>query len=79
MKLTPVFPASILPVRSGVYATQQIDEDGNLGPFGCSYFDATDRIWGCTHRTVDEAAANPEFEFAVQTKMWQGLAEEPKP
>jgi hypothetical protein len=76
MNTTPVFPANILPVRSGVYATQQIDDGGNLGASGYSWFDADDRIWGCTHPTADEAAASPEFEFAVQTKMWQGLTEE---
>lgn len=79
VKLTPVFPANILPVRSGVYYTQAIDEDGKLGQSGYSYFDETDRIWGCMHKTPDEAAANPEFEFAGQTKMWYGLAEEPQP
>jgi hypothetical protein len=76
MKLTPVFPANILPVRSGVYATQQIDEDGNLGASGYSLFDEADRIWGCTHPTVDEAAASPEFEFAWQNKSWQGPTKE---
>ena len=75
--LTPAFPANILPVRSGVYKTLSIDnETGKLRNPGYSLFDATDRIWGCTHATIDEAAANPDFEFADQTKMWQGLAEE---
>lgn len=79
MKLSPVFPANILPVRSGVYYTQAIEEEtGKLGDSGYSYFDATDRIWGCMHPTVDMAAAAPEFEFAGQTKCWYGLAEEPK-
>lgn len=78
MKLSPVFPANILPVRSGVYYTQEVDEEtGYYGQGGYSYFDATDRIWGCTHKTPSEAAANPEFEFAGQTKTWYGLAEEP--
>lgn len=79
MKLSPVFPANILPVRSGVYYTQNIDEEtGKLGDSGYSYFDAADRIWGCTHSTPQKAAAHPEFEFAGQTKCWYGLAEEPQ-
>jgi len=79
MKLTPTFPANILPVRSGVYSTVTVDsETGKLRNSGYSFFDATDKIWGCTHLTIQEAVANPEFEFAEQTKMWQGLAEEPK-
>lgn len=79
MKLSPVFPANILPVRSGVYYTQSVDvEDGTLGASGYSYFDATDRIWGCIQPTPQKAAAHPEFEFAGQSKMWYGLAEEPK-
>lgn len=79
MKLTPVFPANILPVRSGVYSTQEVLHFGGFGASGFSFFDSTDRIWGCTHQTVDKALASPEFEFANQTKMWQGVAEEPKP
>ena len=77
MNLTPTFPASVLPVRSGVYSTVTIDPDtGKLKDSGYSYFDATDRIWGCTHLTVDDAAAAPDFEFALQTKMWRGLLED---
>lgn len=76
MKRSDTFPANILPVRSGVYFTQEVLEDGTLGQSGFSLFDAEDRIWGCMHQTVEGAAANPEFEFACQTKMWQGLAEE---
>ncbi len=73
MKLTPVFPANILPVRSGVYATQQIDDDGNLGASGYSWFDLEYRVWGCQAATIEEAAAHQDYEFANQTKMWRGL------
>lgn len=81
MKLTEVFPASTLPVRSGIYRTWQVDPEGVIIDHsgGYSYFDATDKIWGCSHLTVDEAAAKPEFEFAWQQKNWQGVAEEPTP
>jgi hypothetical protein len=82
MKLTPTFPANILPVRSGVYLTTHIDNETGLPVFntkGYSLFDATSKIWGCNYRNVDVAAENPEFEFAWQNKSWQGLAEEPKP
>lgn len=79
MKLSPIFPANILPVRSGVYYTQAIEEEtGKLGDSGYSFYDSTDRIWGCMHKTPAEAYAHPEFEFAGQSKMWYGLAEEPK-
>lgn len=78
MKLSPVFPPNILPVRSGVYYTQEVDsETGYYGKGGYSYFDSTDRIWGCMHKTPAQAAMHPEFEFAGQTKCWYGLAEEP--
>ena len=76
---TPIFPPDVLPVRSGVYFTQSVDEDGKaFGSWGFSYFDATDRIWGCSHEFVEAAAAYPEFEFAIQTKRWRGLSEESK-
>jgi hypothetical protein len=83
MSLTNTFPPEILPASSGVYLTTQIDpetgEPTDTGIVtGYSHFDAKDKIWGCTHATVEEAAAHPEYEFAHQTKIWQGLAEEPK-
>lgn len=80
MKLTPEFPPEILPVREGVYLTRQVDtEDGSvITKPEYSLFDATNKIWGCGHETPVGAASNPDFEFAWQTKSWQGLAEEPK-
>ena len=77
--LTEIFPSEILPARSGVYKTLSLDEDGNpQGDWGYSFFDATDRVWGCTYATVDEAWQRPDYEFAQQTKTWFGLAEETK-
>ena len=77
--LTEIFPAEILPVRSGVYKTLSIDEDGTpQDDWGYSFFDATDRIWGCTYASVDAAWKQPDYEYAHQQKLWSGLTEEPK-
>lgn len=78
-KLTEIFPAEILPVRSGVYNTLALDEDNHpVSDWGYSFFDATDRIWGCNYPSIDEAWRQPDYEYAVQRKLWFGLAEEPK-
>ncbi len=84
MKLTRVFPPEILPVREGVYLTTQLDPETGEPTCsgivtGYSFFDLTDRVWGCSHKTVKGAIAHPDFEFAWQHKSWQGLAEEPRP
>ncbi|MBU3577537.1 hypothetical protein [Polynucleobacter sp. UK-Kesae-W10] len=79
--LTPTFPPDILPVRSGVYFTRELDLDTGerLGEmFMFSYFDATDRIWGCAAGNRESAWKEPGYEFASQNKEWIGLAEEPK-
>ena len=78
MKRTPIFPPDVLPVRSGVYWTQNIDpfDGATMDPWGYSYFDATDRIWGCTAQSIILAGINRDFEFAHQTKQWQGVLEE---
>lgn len=83
MKLTGIFPPETLPVRSGVYLTTQLDpETGEPTDSGIvtgySYFDLTDRVWGCSHPTVEEAIAHPDYEFAWQHKSWQGLTKEAK-
>jgi hypothetical protein len=77
---TEVFHHSILPVRNGVYLTQSVDpEDGRiLSDWMYSYFDATDRVWGCAAITPAEAHSVPDYEFAWQTKNWRGLTEEAK-
>lgn len=80
-KLTNIFPPEILPVRSGVYKTQACDPNTGkpINPWwGFSYFDSTDRVWGCAHDTVDSAWKDPDYEFANQYKQWCGLNEEPK-
>ena len=82
MKLSPVFPPEILPVREGVYLTTQVDPDTGIAleQTKCySYFDTTDRIWGCGYPQAEDAFKQPSYEFAHQVKSWQGLAEEPKP
>lgn len=80
MTLTAIFPPETLPVRSGVYKTRPIDPDTGKPTFswGYSHFDATDRIWGCSHDRVDQAARVPDYEFAHQSKEWRGLTEEAK-
>lgn len=79
-KQTPIFPPSVLPVRSGVYATQNIDPEDGLPKDGWAYswFDLTDCVWGCSAPTPEEAFANPDYEFAWQTKQWRGLTQEAK-
>lgn len=78
-QVTNMFPAETLPVRSGVYKTLAVDEDGEaMGDWGFSYFDSTDRIWGCAYASVDEAWKQPDYEYAHQQKLWFGLTEEPK-
>lgn len=78
MKLTPIFPANILPVRSGVYKTMAVDDEDlqqNVS-WNYSYFDATDRIWGCGHDNIVDAGIHRDHEFAHQLKQWQGVLEE---
>jgi hypothetical protein len=78
-KTTEMSPPNVLPTSSGVYKTRTLDpETGEpIGEHGYSYFDLTDRIWGCTSTTPEEAFKSPDFEFAAQTKEWCGLDEEP--
>lgn len=77
MKLTAIYPHTMLPVRSGVYQTQNVDPEDllTIGGWGFSYFDATDRIWGCTYTTPSDAFRAPDYEFAYQTKQWRGLSD----
>ena len=79
--LTPTFPPEILPVRSGLYFTREIDPETGARSeemFLFSHFDATDRIWGCSAMNRETAIKEPAYEFASQNKEWIGLAEEPK-
>lgn len=69
------------PTQSGVYATREVDvETGEPIPGSTwlySFFDLTDRIWGCSHPDPQMAIAWPEFEYASQSKEWSnaGLLE----
>lgn len=74
--LTLTFPEDILPTRRGVYQTR-VMVGSKPSPWQYSFFDETDRIWGCAHDTPEMAEEFPEFEFAVQQKQWRGLAEDP--
>lgn len=76
--LTKIFPPDVLPMSNGVYKTRGIDpETGNHDDgWLYSYFDSTDRVWGCSHATVEEAFKSPEYEFASQSKEWCHLTGE---
>lgn len=56
--------AETRPTKGGVYRTL------SEGIEGFSLYDATDRIWGCTHPTPELARDLPDFEYALQFKHW---------
>lgn len=79
MKKTPWYPASIKPIREGVYEIQmQVIED-RLGGYaieqGFCYFGMVG--WAVTQSTVEEAKARGAI-LGSQHKAWRGLAKEPK-
>jgi hypothetical protein len=78
MSRARIFPPSELPQSKGVYRTCTVDvETGEESEvWGYSFFDATDRIWGCTHTTIEDAVEAPDFEFANQNKRWSELSEQ---
>lgn len=75
MSRTKIFPPDVLPTRSGAYRTCTVDlETGEEAEvWGFSYFDLTDRIWGCTQNNIEDAVTFPEYEFAHQHKKWAEL------
>ena len=78
---TPTFPPEIRPVKRGVYITRNIDPETGVcenNRWMYSFYDNTDKIWGCGALTPEQATSHPDFEFAEQNKEWRGLAEEPK-
>lgn len=57
--------AETRPEKAGVYRTL------SEGVEGFSWYDATDKIWGCTQPTIELAVKSPEYEFANQySKLW---------
>lgn len=66
-KTTGWFSREIKPVRAGVYQVFDIECHTIL------YALWDGEIWGCSHLSPDLAAQHPEFEFAVQGKVWRGL------
>jgi hypothetical protein len=76
---TNISPPDKLPTKAGVYRTRVIDPESNepTGNWGYSYFDLTDRIWGCLSSDPAAAHSNPDFEFAEQNKEWCKPDEEP--
>lgn len=73
--LTPVFPPSKTPHRTGVYLASEKKDVVEKAFRLYALWDGQN--WGCTHSTIEAAARHPDFEFAVQQKYWRGLAEEP--
>lgn len=71
MKLTPWFPASVKPVRAGVYEVRMD------GPPWYRYWDGVH--WYAGHCTSELACALPHVSLEeTPTEPWRGLAEEPK-
>jgi hypothetical protein len=71
MKLTPWFPASVKPVRAGVYQSKE--------PF-LTWYRYWDGEYWCSGGTTPIAAkrhANMRFD-ETPPEPWRGLAEEPK-
>lgn len=79
MSKAHINPPSILPERQGVYRTRLVDPETDQpeGDWGYSYFDTTDRIWGCQSANRDTAFGERDFEFATQVKQWCKLDEDP--
>ena len=80
LNTTETFPPDVLPVHRGVYLTRPVDPETKVcgrDRWLYSFYDSTDKIWGCEAWTPEDATAHPEFEFADQSKEWRGLAEEP--
>ena len=71
MKLTPIFPAHIKPVRKGVYRTPVKKPYGHIVRW--SYWNG--KTWGCYEETQKAAYCykNNNLEFAYQHKRWQGI------
>lgn len=71
-KLTPWFPESVAPSRSGVYQTQYKDD-----PPGFSFWSG--RAWSMTGCNVAHAMICAKYESGLaHKKRWRGLATPPK-
>lgn len=73
-KLTPWFPADVMPVRPGVYETEFDDCADSFTWHGYSRWDGF--RWWNQFNTVAHAANGGawKYEGAVQEKRWRGLA-----
>jgi len=69
MKLTPWFPADVMPVRPGVY-----EVNARPGPW---YRRWDGRHWFAGDHTPENAASSKCALF-MNTNPWRGLAEPPK-
>lgn len=66
------YPASIKPVRVGVY--QRDMQDSGNGEY--SFWDG--ESWGGWGNSIEIAARNAGSKSSVQDANWRGLAQEPK-
>lgn len=69
MKLTPIFPPHIKPVRVGVYKTT-CDDSAEI-PVYFSYWNG--RRWSYACYSMEGAGARSESIALYQNKSWQGL------
>ena len=70
MKLTPIFPPHIKPVRVGVYKTTVYDPEERPDLF--SYWNG--KWWGFACYTQKEAIDVRSMKSGYQNKSWQGVA-----
>ena len=71
MKLTPIFPQHIKPVREGVYRVSEF-----VGIPQYSYWNGM--FWGNWFLSPESAYKYRNVRSPYQNKRWRGLAEEPK-
>lgn len=70
-KLTPIFPSKIKPHWPGVYQVGLSRRKLELVQ-AFAFFDG--EIWGCSYKSVADAAACPmDAFFANQKKYWRGI------
>lgn len=72
-KLTPWFPASVKPVRDGVYQTRPVRNTD-----GPEYQHWNGVFWGRVCSTSNSAYLDRNYRSIFQNDQWRGLAKEPK-
>lgn len=74
MKLTPLYPPNIKPVRSGVYQTQ-LTPDAKAA---YSHWNNGTKHWGWGETNPSLTETYPQGSSAYQNKYWRGLTKETK-